>query len=213
MSDITKLEFKDVLDAARDETINREYRNGPGFTGVVSLKDNTGRVIFQKRHNLIVLRGRTFALERLFSDAVTSADVAAYISDLNRKVIAFGVGKGGAPAGALRRQETGEQEAVARQARQDQRRQGGGGAGQRHHREALVDGVAHQLVAGVRHQGRAGIADQRHHLAPSQPCQNPGPHFGSIVVVIGDERLGDAVDRQQLGGDAGILGGDAMSRL
>ena len=98
--------FEDAMDMARDEAINASVRDGmgdgAGMIGIVSMKDNTGRVVFEKRHNIIVLRGRTFALERLFSDTIGNQGVTGgakpYVSDLNRKVIAFGVGKGGAPA-------------------------------------------------------------------------------------------------------------------
>ena len=66
--------FEDAMDLARDEAINASVRDGmgdgAGMVGIVSMKDNTGRVVFEKRHNIIVLRGRTFALERLFNDTI-----------------------------------------------------------------------------------------------------------------------------------------------
>ena len=43
--------------------------------------------------------------------------------------------------------------------------------------------------------------------------QQARPLACGIVVVIGGERPGDAVDGQQLGGDAGILGGDQVAGL
>jgi hypothetical protein len=99
-----KLEFGDVLDVVRDETVNREFhthQDGPGLTGIVTMRDDSGRVVFEKRHNLIVLRGRTFALERLFGDSIgtngVTGGVAPYLSDINRTIVAFGVGRGGAP--------------------------------------------------------------------------------------------------------------------
>ena len=103
---IKRITFEDAMDIARDEHVNREIRKengGVGLTGIVSMTDkSTGRVCFQKRHNLIVLRGRTFALEKLFNDTIdtfgVNDGVRPYISDLDRKVIAFSVGKGGAPA-------------------------------------------------------------------------------------------------------------------
>jgi hypothetical protein len=107
MSEIKQLSFSDVMDVCRDEHINREIHDYEGYlggmTGIVSMKDKaTGKVVFQKRHNLIVLRGRTFALEKLFNDTIdtfgVNDGVRPYISDLDRKVIAFSVGKGGAPA-------------------------------------------------------------------------------------------------------------------
>ena len=97
-----QLEFGDVLDAARDEHINRGFREGPGMTGIVTMRDSDGRVVFERRHNLIVLRGRTFALELLFGSAIgtngVTGGVLPYISDLARTVLAFGVGRGGAPS-------------------------------------------------------------------------------------------------------------------
>lgn len=100
---IKRISFEDAMDVARDEHVNREYRTEGGWTGIVKMVDkSTGRTCFQKRHNLIVLRGRTFALEKLFNDTIESFGVnngvLPYISDLDRKVLAFGVGKGGAPA-------------------------------------------------------------------------------------------------------------------
>jgi hypothetical protein len=106
-SSIKQITFDDAMDIVRDESVNREYRgdNG-GMTGIVTMTDITdltnNRVVFRKRHNLIVLRGRTFALEKLFNDTIdtygVNDGVRPYISDLNRQVISFGIGKGGAPS-------------------------------------------------------------------------------------------------------------------
>jgi len=99
---IKQITFEDAMDMSRDEMINREIREGSdGLTGIVTMKDNTGRTVFSKRHNLIVLRGRTFALEKIFNDTIDTYGVNGgskpYLSDLDRKVVSFGVGKGGAP--------------------------------------------------------------------------------------------------------------------
>lgn len=104
---IKRINFEDAMELSRDEHVNRETRETRdgfgGMTGIVDMVDKTtGRVVFRKRHNLIVLRGRTFALEKLFNDTIDNFGVTGgnrpYVSDLDRKVIAFGVGKGGAPA-------------------------------------------------------------------------------------------------------------------
>lgn len=105
MSSIKRIEVSDAMDIARDERVNQSVDGIPltGLTGIVTMREPaSGRVVFQQRKNLIVLRGRTFALEKLFDDTIGSAGVntgvTAYQSDLNRKVMAFGVGRGGAPA-------------------------------------------------------------------------------------------------------------------
>jgi hypothetical protein len=107
MSDnIKHITFEDAMDLARDEMVNAEIRDGlgdrGGLAGIVTMTDNEGRVCFTKRHNLIVLRGRTFGLEKLFNNTIGNVGVndgaVPYVSDLDRQVIAFGVGKGGAPA-------------------------------------------------------------------------------------------------------------------
>lgn len=105
MSDqIKHITFEDAMDLARDERVNMSVRGkGPGLVGDVTMIDKmTGRVCFKKRTNLIVLRGRTFALEKLFDDSISgspAAVAAGYVpDDRNRKIVAFGVGKGGAPA-------------------------------------------------------------------------------------------------------------------
>jgi hypothetical protein len=80
------------------ETLGR--RRGAGLAGYLTLRDSTGRVVWRKK-NLIVLRGRTYALELLFGSPIGSSGVTSgpvpYVSDIGRTVIAFGVGNGGAP--------------------------------------------------------------------------------------------------------------------
>jgi hypothetical protein len=101
---IKQITVHDALTLIRDERVNRRQRRaGPWVAGYVTLRDETGRVVFQNRPNLIVLRGRTFALERIFNSPIgingVNSGLVPYISDVNRQVIAFGVGSGGAPAG------------------------------------------------------------------------------------------------------------------
>jgi hypothetical protein len=100
---IKQITFEDAMSKVHDESVNHEFKNLPGITGEVTLIDSTtGRVCFRERKNLIVLRGRTFALEKVFNDTIDNFGVndglVPYVSDLDRKVIAFGIGKGGAPA-------------------------------------------------------------------------------------------------------------------
>jgi hypothetical protein len=102
---IKQISFQDAMDLARDEMINQEVRDSMhdrgGLAGEVTMTDNTGRICFQKRHNLIVLRGRTFGLEKLFDTTIGNNGVnngaVPYVSDIDRKILAFGVGKGGTP--------------------------------------------------------------------------------------------------------------------
>ena len=72
------------------------------------------------------------------------------------------LGDGAAPRRAPRRQEAGDEEAVGRQAGDEQAGERRRRAGHREHLDAGGDGVAHQLVAGIGDQRRARIADQRH---------------------------------------------------
>lgn len=105
-NNIKRITFEDAMDLSRDEMINREFRQfseNAGMAGIVTMREpESGRVVFSKRHNLIVLRGRVFALEKLFDDPISSYGVndgaRPYISDMSRKIVSFGVGKGGAPA-------------------------------------------------------------------------------------------------------------------
>lgn len=73
----------------------------PGPRGRVVARDgSTGEALFE-RDNIIVLRGRVFALEKMFEDAVppgTSQGGYAYARNLSRTVCLFCVGSGGAPA-------------------------------------------------------------------------------------------------------------------
>jgi hypothetical protein len=63
-----------------------------GDTRVI-FRDEKGNIILEKE-NLIVLRGRTFALEKLFNDVITVG--SGYDQDLNRQIVLFKIGSGGA---------------------------------------------------------------------------------------------------------------------
>ena len=69
---------------------------------------------------------------------------------------------------------------------------------------------AHQLVAGIRDERGARIADQRNARAFLKPGEQAGALAFAIVIVVGRKGLGDAMDGQQLGGDAGIFGGNGI---
>jgi hypothetical protein len=93
-----KITAREALVLKGDEKLSAT-RHG-GLAGMVTMRDDKGRLIFQKRPNLIVLRGRTFALEMLFDNMIGSSGVTGgavpYISDNARNIMAFGVGSGGA---------------------------------------------------------------------------------------------------------------------
>ncbi len=78
-------------------------------------------------------------------------------------------------------------------------------------RQAFLDHGAHQLESGIGHQGRAGIAHQRDALSPMQPLQQTRPLAPGVVIVIGGEGFGDAMDGQKLAGDTRILGGNDIA--
>jgi len=65
----------------------------PKLRGKVVIKDDNGNVILEK-DNMIVLRGRVFALETLFSDLNEDPE---YLKNLNRTVCLFKMGNGGTP--------------------------------------------------------------------------------------------------------------------
>jgi len=104
---IKRLDFLDKISSLKEMIIKRGNRASPQtvfgqMRGTVIAKDvTTGKVLFEK-DNIIVLRGRVFALEKLFHDEITDSTVSLpsespiYQSGLDRKVVAFGVGKGGA---------------------------------------------------------------------------------------------------------------------
>jgi hypothetical protein len=96
---ITEAEF---VSLQGDRSLSRRHSGPESMGGFVSMYDRgTGRPVFQMRKNLIVLRGRTYALELLFANAIGSQGVngppAPYVSDLSRRIITFMVGNGGAP--------------------------------------------------------------------------------------------------------------------
>jgi len=67
--------------------------NSPKLRGKVVFKDDMGNVILEKE-NLIVLRGRVYAIEKLFNDYNTNDN---YKKNLNRTISLFKCGEGGTP--------------------------------------------------------------------------------------------------------------------
>ena len=104
--DETVIQLEDVarlVDEGANANITAEELRG-GIVDMYAEGENGALIpIFQKRKNIIVLRGRTFGLEKLFGVTIGTAGVDSgipYKSDLNRTILAFGVGNNGAPASA-----------------------------------------------------------------------------------------------------------------
>ena len=112
---------------------------------------------------------------------------------------------------AFRRKESCKHEPVRRQTGNHEGGEGGRGAGYRVNGKPLGDCFADELIARVRHEGRARVADQRHPLTVPQASQKPGPDLGCIVIVVGKERLGNAIDREQLRGHPRVFGHDRIA--
>lgn len=93
------LVLNDNMNSFNDEVTitNEQARNftggGMGLKGRVIMRDEQGNTILEK-DNLIVLRGRTFALEKLFEDVITAG--SGYKLDITRKIGLFKIGSGGA---------------------------------------------------------------------------------------------------------------------
>ncbi|WCS68388.1 hypothetical protein Goe21_02790 [Bacillus phage vB_BsuM-Goe21] len=86
-----KLKFNDGINIG-DKT--SQPSSGMGLKGKVKVMDEFGNTILEK-DNLIVLRGRTYALERLFGKPI-DAEASGYRVNLNRSICLFKVGSGGA---------------------------------------------------------------------------------------------------------------------
>src|SRR5690606_18510014 len=108
------------------------------------------------------------------------------------------------------RQEPGEQEAVARQARQSQSDHGRTRTGQAGDRDAPRAPFADQLVTGIGDKRRARVADQRDRLA-RQGLEQTASLLGSAVIVIPPQRLGNSEMTQELAGHARIFAGDRVA--
>jgi len=84
--------FKDDYNSINEE-MSMDSVSKPSIRGKVRFLDDEGNVILEK-DNLIVLRGRVFALEKLFNDMNTEG---SYVTNNNRELILFKIGTGGAP--------------------------------------------------------------------------------------------------------------------
>ena len=83
--------FTDNMDSIKDEaSINNKDTS---LRGKVKFLDDEGNLLFEK-DNLIVLRGRVFALEKMFND---DNNEGSYDKNLNREIVMFKIGTGGAP--------------------------------------------------------------------------------------------------------------------
>lgn len=83
----------------------------PWFGGMVNIYDkDSGELLVSKRPNIVTLRGRLFALERLYNDVASQSNTTAldgnnpfqagsYRTNLDREIIFFTVGSGGANSG------------------------------------------------------------------------------------------------------------------
>lgn len=95
-----KLNFKDGLEfgdaAGKDkfEEIMNSAPDGMGLRGMVVFKTPQGKVLLVKK-NLVVLRGRTFALENLFDMDLDETFPPDYAINRARKICLFKVGRGG----------------------------------------------------------------------------------------------------------------------
>lgn len=91
------LNFKESLHSITDILrINKENIT-PNKNYIRILDKNTGRVLINRRENIITHRGRTFALEKLYKDVNDSTDYP--IKNYDRKINLFSVGDGGCPVG------------------------------------------------------------------------------------------------------------------
>jgi len=95
-SDEVAITFKESLRLA--DKIEQPYSR-MGFRGRVRIHeivDEFGNTVLkQEKDNLIVLRGRTFALEKLFDDPIDPT-ASGYKVNLNRTICLFGIGACGA---------------------------------------------------------------------------------------------------------------------
>jgi hypothetical protein len=110
----------------------------------------------------------------------------------------------------LGRQETTEEKAVGRQARERQRHGDGRGAGCGGHDVVCGKGGADQAIAGVGDQRHAGVGDQRHPLAGGERPHDLG--LGGILrgIGVGHGGRGNAVMAGELGKHTRILAGDQV---
>ncbi len=113
------------------------------------------------------------------------------------------------PGLGLGGQEAEEQEAVGRQAGDAQGGDRGARSGNGANLVSRGAGVADELVAGVGNQRRAGVADQCDRFAAEARDDRRPVRVGAVIVVPAHRHFRADV-REQLAGDAGVLGEDSL---
>lgn len=93
MEHTKKLILEDTLKPI-DQYIAETSNNVNILQGLCVFKDENGVELFRK-HNTVVLRGRTFALEKMFN--LTTNSASGYSPDLARAICLFKIGSGGTP--------------------------------------------------------------------------------------------------------------------
>jgi hypothetical protein len=90
------LSFEDAIIMA-DKVGQPSSRMGlKGRVRIHEIVDDFGNTVLkQEKDNLIVLRGRTFALEKLFNDPIDPT-ISGYQVNMDRTICLFGIGAGGA---------------------------------------------------------------------------------------------------------------------
>lgn len=92
-----RIEFKENLDEVKDtlEISNKENVKNKNYIRVVDV--NSGKVLVKRKENIITLRGRTFALEKLYEDVNNVTEYT--IKNYDRTINLFSIGNGGCPEG------------------------------------------------------------------------------------------------------------------
>jgi len=86
-----EITFKEVI-KLKDKGYNSN--KGRGLSGHITIYQDAFDKKILEKDNLIVLRGRAYALELLFKDPIPSS--SGYLNDLTRKICMFKIGSGGA---------------------------------------------------------------------------------------------------------------------
>jgi 4-amino-4-deoxy-L-arabinose transferase-like glycosyltransferase len=154
--------------------------------------------------------GRLAVAERGFGGGEEEAEPAPGLEEDERARLGGERGE----AGRARRRTVGEEpledEAVGGDAGHGDERHRGRRPGDRHHRDAGVDGAAHEVIPGIGDAGRAGVADEGDARAGREPRDDGGRARPLDRVVVARERAGDAVVREQRARVPGVLRRDQV---
>ena len=92
------LHFKESLENVKDvlELSNKENISNKNYIRMVD--KNSGKILINRRENIVTHRGRTFALEKLYEDVNDSSDYP--IKNHQRIINLFSVGSGGCQVGS-----------------------------------------------------------------------------------------------------------------